>query len=237
MVAKTRFTHKIHDIGIGKDSYLSVVIIGSKPNHLMRGYGPPYLIKDKKGETILENQVKVLKAEFPQIEIVVVGGFEFDKLLKSKTTSIRLVENQLYEESNDIEDLRLGINNSQYDNVLVLFSDIYFNNLTDICLKSTLLVDGNEKLTENDIGTTIVDNKATILSMGIESPKWAKVAFFTDKESKLLRQFISNRANGKLFLWEAINFILERGGQFNVKFAQKNDILVHVENSKQLERI
>lgn len=236
---KNRFTRKIKSIGGGKDSDLSVIIIGSKANHKMKSYGPPSLIKDKNNQSILEVQLQSLQSEFSKVEIILVGGFDFDKLLKFKSEKLRLVENQQYHLSNDIEDLRLGINNSIYENILVLYSDIYISNgvLSDITKKSTLVIDKNNRLTENDAGVTIVDNHPTILSIGIGNPKWTKIAYFTEKENKLLRQFIANRDNGKLFLWEAINFILDKRGEFDIKFVEKNDVLVHVENNTELGKI
>ena len=239
MIPKTRFTRKVKPIGGGKDSNLSVIIIGSKPNHKMKSYGPPSLIKDKNSQSILEIQIHALETEFSRIEVILVGGFDFDKLLKFKSEKLRLVENQNYQELNDIEDLRLGINNSVYENILILYNDIYISDgiLSDITKKSTLVIDKNNRLTDNDIGVTIVDNHPTILSIGIDNPKWTKIAYFTEKENRLLRQFVGNRDNNKLFLFEAINHILEKGGEFDIKFVQKNDVLVHVENNKELEKI
>jgi CTP:phosphocholine cytidylyltransferase-like protein len=233
------YVHVLKQEGGGKDSKLSIIILASNPGYRMKSFGPKCLIKDKQGVSILSRQMASFQDEFSHYEVIVVGGFEIDKLTKNRPAGIRIVENISYESSNEIEDIRLAINNAMYDNLLIIAGDIYFNRnvINNITQKSTLIVDDNDRMLDDDIGTTIVDNSITIMSMSIKSPKWARIGYFTEKEARLLRQFASTRDNARLFLFEGINYILDKGGEFIGKKTQKNDVLVHVDNSKELEKI
>lgn len=236
---KSRFVHRIKSKGGGKDSTLSIIILSSTPGYRMRSFGPKCLIKDRHGHSILEHQIAIFEENFNNYELIVVGGFEADKLAKNLPNKVRMVENQLFNQENEISDIRLAINNTLNNNLLIIFGDMYFSSgaIKDITEKSSLLIDNNSKMLEDDIGTTVVDEYVTIMSMSIKSPKWSKVAYFSDKESKLLRQFVSNRDNSRLFLFEGINYILENGGNFVAKFVGLNEILVHVDNTQELGKI
>lgn len=224
----------------GKTEGLSIIILSSSPGYRMRQFGPKCLIKDKHSVSILHHQTAMFQMEFPHCEIIVVGGFECDKIVKNKPEVVRIVENQRFEELNEVEDLRLGINNCLYEKLLVVFGDIYFlpQTIKDIAQKESVLVtDSNKKMLEDDIGTTVVDNYITITSLAIENPKWAKIAYFAEKEFKLLKQFVSNRDNNKLFMFEAINYILDKKGSFKNKSVGLGDFLVHIDSTKELEKI
>jgi hypothetical protein len=239
MAPKNRFIHTIKSQGGGKDTGLSIVILCSNPGYRMRSFGPQCLIKDKYGVSILEHQVEIFNTEFNKNEIIIVGGFEVDKIIKNRPKSTRVIENQNYENSNDICDLRLAIANSTYENLLIVYGDMYFSPsvLNEVTQKSMIIVDENNNLIDDDVGTTVVDDHITIMSLSIKSPKWGKIAYFTNKEVKLLRQFALNRDNERMFLFEGINNVIEKGGEFKAKKVSKNEILVHVDSSNELKKI
>lgn len=219
---------------------LSVIILSSSPNYRMKSYGPQSLWKDKYGTTILNNQVEIIRMCHQQSEVIFVGGFEIDKIIKNKPLGLRVVENQLYEETNEVEEIRLGLNNALYERVLLLFGDLYFNYdlIKDFQLKkSSLVVDQQKQMLSDDIGVTIVDNKATILSFGVDDAKWCRIAYLQDKELKLLKNFVNDRDNRKLFLYEAINHILDKNGNLDVKYTNNNHEVIHINSTKQLDKL
>jgi len=224
---------------LGKDKTLSVIIIGSNATHKMKSVGTPSLLKDKYGTTVLEHQTSILKTEFPTCEIILVCGYECDRLVKNRPSGVRIVENQKFEELGEIEDIRLGLNNSLYENVLIIHNSLYFSPsiIKNITNQSSVITDNNENLVNEDVGSTIVDGHVTILSLAIKSPKWGKIAFFQDKELKILKQYSSNRSNSKLFYYEAINHILEKNGQFKNRSVKSNEIFVNLDSTKEIEKI
>lgn len=219
---------------------MSIIILSASPGYRMKSYGPKCLLKDKHGITILQNQTEIFRLYFPQSEIILVSGFGTDKIIKNKPTIVRVVENQLYEDTNEVEESRLGLNNALNNNILITYGDMYFSESAIKTLstnESFIVCDSNDIMLSDDVGVTVVDNYATIMSFGIEKPKWCRVAFFLNKELKLLRNFVSEESNKKLYLFEAINFILNNGGKFKVIKTQPNHEIIHVDSARELERI
>jgi hypothetical protein len=194
---------------------LSVLILGALPSYRMRSYGAKSLIKLNSGETIIQNQVDNIRIAYPDCDIVLTTGFCADKVIKYRPQSVRIIENQLFNDTNVFEELRLGLNNILTDNVLIIHGEIIFN--TDIIVKltktgfSTILVDNNGIIDNDDIGVTIVNERATIFSYDI-FPKWAYIAYLTGKELKLFKSICNDREKNKLYMFEGLNYVLERGG-------------------------
>ena len=237
-LTKTRFLAPTRPV-VGQTSGLSIVVLASNPNYRMKSYGPACLIKDSEGVSILERQVRNFREEFNDFEIIVVGGFDIDKLVRNKPSSVRIVENCRYEQTGEVEDIRLAINNALYESILIVHGDMYFSSpaLRNFTKHSSLAVDYCKRMREEDVGATIVNNEITILSLSLKEHLWAKMSFFKDREFKLLKQFVNNRSNEKLFLFEAINHILEEGAKFIPHEIKGNEKLVHVDNNEMLNRI
>ena len=88
-----------------------------------RSYEPRCLLKYK-DKTIVENQLEVIFNKFNKCEVTIVGGFDINKIIKKVGKNARFVENQLFDTTNSGESLRLGVNNSNIDNILFLHGDL-----------------------------------------------------------------------------------------------------------------
>lgn len=194
---------------------LSVLILGALPSYRMRSHGAKSLIKLTNGETIIQNQISNIGLVYPDCDIVLTVGFGADKIIKQCPPNVRIVENQLFNETNVFEELRLGLNNIVTDNILIVHGEVLFG--PDIVEKltktgfSTILVDSKGIIEGDEIGVTIVNERATILSYDL-SPKWAYIAYLTGKELKLFKSICSDREKNKLYMFEGLNYVLERGG-------------------------
>lgn len=215
----------------------TIAIIATNPGHRMRSFGPKCLLKDKHGVSILEHQISTLKTFYPDCDIIIVGGFECDKIARLRPSYTRVVENQLYETLGDVEDIRLAINNTMGNSLTVIYGDVFFaqNVLNYLKHDSCLLIDSSERMLPTDVGCTLVDNQLSIMSLSLLENKWAKIASFAGKEFRLLKQFVNDRDNGKLFLFEAMNFIAEKGGVLKSERISPNHKLVHVSSAKEME--
>lgn len=191
---------------------LSVIILAASQGYRMKSYGPKSLLKASNGKTILENQISNIKSIYKDCEIVVVAGFDADSIIKNKPDNCRIVENQLYEESGEVEQLRLGLNNIENNKVLIINDGVHFNkeSIKDITQDGSCLLVDEDQLSNDEIGVTIVDNKVTILSYAINDYKWCNISYFTGKELDMIKSFCSNREKKKLFMFECLNEILEK---------------------------
>lgn len=196
---------------------VSVIILSAGIGSRIKSNEPRSLIKIG-NNILLEHQISAINNIFNKPEIIGVFGICSDKIIKKISGKIRIIENQLYEITNNSESLRLGINNSLKNNILFFHGDLYFN--TNIFKnanfnRSFIIVDGDKQLSEKEVGVTIVDNKASILSYGLEK-KWCQIAFITGKELKIIKSLYLKyrQEDKKMFSFEILNKVIELGGTF-----------------------
>ena len=196
---------------------ISVVIVSAGAGSRIRSNEPRSLIKIK-NDTLINHQIQAITDTFKTYEIIGVFGTQIEKILKKVDNRIRVVENQLHNETNNSESMRLGLNNSLYDNVLFIHGDIYFKSSllkSADYTKSFLVVDANEDMSEKEVGLTASGNKVSILSYGLEK-KWCQMCFLTGKELKILKSIFLKfqESDKKMLSFEVINKIIENGGSF-----------------------
>jgi choline kinase len=196
---------------------ISVVILSAGIGARIKSAEPRSLLKLGK-RTLLEHQVNAIKRTFKECEIIGVFGAHIDKVIKKTGNNIRIVENQLFNETNNSESLRLGINNTINNNVLFVHGDIYFTEKifkNANFKKSFIVVDANNDISDKEVGVTLNKNKTTILSYGLQK-KWCQMCFLTGKELKLMKSLLlkMDQNDKKMLSFELINKIIDCGGSF-----------------------
>ena len=207
---RNRYTRHIKDT---KDDNIVFIILSAGVGNRMRSYGPKCLFKTSE-ETILDKQISIIKSNFPQNEIILVVGFEANKVIKKIPDDIRVVENQLYQTTNSSESLRLAVNNSVSDKIFFIHGDLIFNKEIFDSLdfsRSFVLVDSKNQIEDNEVGITIVNNKATFFSYGLDT-KWCQMAYIRGKEFSILKSLYNKPGKDKLYTFEMLNMIIEKKG-------------------------
>jgi choline kinase len=207
---------------------ISVVILSAGIGARIKSAEPRSLLKIK-NEYLINHQIKAIQQTFKECVIIGVFGVHIQKILKKTNKNIRIVENQLYDSTNNSESMRLGLNNTLYDKVLFIHGDIFFNhNLFDGVKfdKSFLVIDGNNDILEKEVGVTINKKQISILSYGLKK-KWGQICFLTGKELKTLRNIFQKfeEADKKMLSFEVINKIIENGGSFKYHENSKSHII------------
>ena len=103
-----RFTTTVKNDGSKekKDLDITVIIPVAGMGHRMKSYGPKCLLQANQKETILEKTISNIKREYPLSDIIVVAGFESNKVISSLPHYVRIVENSSFEETNIVESIR-----------------------------------------------------------------------------------------------------------------------------------
>ena len=212
---QNRFTSPITKTGAGVEEKkpLSVIIPAAGMGHRMKSYGPKCLLPANNKDTILQKIVKNIQREYPYSDIVVVTGFESEKVIKSLPHNIRIVENNDYETTNTVESIRVGINACATDNVLIVYGDLVFNvySIRNITSNgSCAIIDSKSQFKNEEVGVTVVDDKVTRFAYGLQK-KWSQIAFFENEEFKMLKDLCSDRRKNKLYPFELFNFMIGKG--------------------------
>ena len=80
---RNRFTSRIKKKGAGTtpDNPLTVIIPVAGMGHRMKSYGPKCLLQANQKETIIEKTISNVRKEYPYSDIIVVVGFESEKIV------------------------------------------------------------------------------------------------------------------------------------------------------------
>jgi GTP:adenosylcobinamide-phosphate guanylyltransferase len=201
---------------------LSVIIPAAGPGKRMKSYGPKALIQLRDGETVISRQIRLIKQTYPNVDIVVVVGFEADKVCKELPKDVITVYNENYEETNVAYSINLGLTKVQNPASLIVYGDLVFK----------------KQIGEEEVGVTIVDNYITRFSYGLPI-KWAQIAYLIGRELELFNKHASVKNKEKFFGFEILNKILDSDGKLkaietvNMKIAEI-DTSKDINNAKRI---
>lgn len=222
---------------------ITVVILAAGISRKMKSYDPRPSIKIYKGETLLDNQIKKIREIYKKPHIVVVTGFQEEKLLKRiKSKDITFVRNDEYQDTNSFKSLSLGLECNPNDNALLIHGDIYFNIETLKYISnihytdgSCILYDKKGQMNTNKIGV-LSSGSFHLERMGYIHPnKWCHIAFFNGFEYRKLIELGRKKEYNKSHTFEVINQINENeGGRF---YAHSPDLMrvIEIESIKDIE--
>lgn len=195
---------------------ITIIILCDLPGYRMKSYGPTSLVKISK-KLLIDIQIDYIKKCFPNSEIILCVGFDGEKIskyIRSKyqTSNIRIVENQLFNACNSCEGLRLSINNTFNDKILIIDGSLLVNKKTLSLInthQTCAIVEKNPS--ENlEIGINInQQNIAEHFSFGAYKT-WSEIIYLYGADViNNLRKFLHNHDSKKKFIFEAMNDLLK----------------------------
>lgn len=168
---------------------------------------------------LIDRQLDIINKTFPKKEIILVTGFEADKVLNyTGKYNITRVENEKYEYTNISRSIAIGLRACNCDSIIIIYGDLYFNKeLLDLPFNNKSIIVCCNTMTTNEVGCIINNN--IIENIFYDLPqKWAQVAYFTGDELEILKKIVFDRKNNLLYGYEIINKIIDRGGKFKAIF-------------------
>ena len=194
----------------------SIIIPAAGIGSRMKSYGPKCLITLNKTHTVLSRQLRIISETLSNYEIILVGGFEFDKLQR-QTTNLKLVRNRDYLETNIAHSIGLGLKNSVGRNIIIIYGDLVFQKKAlegEFDKQSKVLT--SDFMKEREVGCTEYNGLLEHIFYDLDN-KWAQISYFTGLEREILTDISSQDTNSNKFGFELINYIIHHGGQFLVE--------------------
>lgn len=193
----------------------NILILNYSVTYRLKSKGPACLLKVSPRRTLLERQIYLLNKSFKKPNIIIVSGFKHKKIKNiSENLNVSIIENIDYEKTNCLYNVGLAIQEAQIKKSLlilpgnILFSPSFFNNFDNNYSQLWLTNDYQE------LGCTINNNKIQNIMWTLPN-YWTNISYFTNNEFEFLEDIILNNPNvDKLFLFEAINSIIDKGGIF-----------------------
>jgi NDP-sugar pyrophosphorylase family protein len=181
----------------------------------MRSYSAKPIIKIAQ-KTLIQHQLDIINGQWGKNTTTIVVGYDANKVMNAIPNTTIKVENESYATSNVVRSIGLGLRAHTRDSVIIIYGDLFINasSLRFECGNESFLVVENQNMDINEIGCTISDTNK-IEYMRYDTPmKWAQVAYLTGRELELMKNIAWNPNNKNLYGYEAINIILDKGGQF-----------------------
>jgi choline kinase len=198
-------------------SPIDIIIPIAGIGYRMLAHGPKPLIKLGK-KTLIDRQLKIIDKALVNYTIILVIGHEKEKILKGTPKTLLKVVNPDYAITNVSTSLKIGLESSTKDNVLVIMGDLVFNKEAlsyKFDNESLLILDHNSLIQKKDVEVGCIVQDGFVESMNYNSKeKWGQIAHFTGKELGLLKDLTNNPKNNMKFTWELINQIIDLGGKF-----------------------
>ena len=218
-VRKPRIRHK----------FMTIILLYDQYTRRMKAHGPTSLIPIKNSK-LLDYHLKYISDVFPKNEIVICTGFNADKVekyvrLNYADKNIRIVENQIFEDTNSCESLRLCLNNINNNNILIINGGVFFykDAISKIDTKKSCVLVEKNNLTL-DIG--INENKELLehMDVGLDS-KWTEIIFLNNRKViEHLRKVLSETNFKKKFIFEAINRLLQANSKITCIENKKHSV-------------
>lgn len=221
--------HNFHNV--------SIVIPAAGMGRRMKSYGPKPLIELGGGETVLSRQLSLFRSVYPSSDVVTVVGFESEKIIEVLDASVKVVENEMYENTNVLRSIGMGMRVVDHDSIIVSYGDLVFNRGTIDTLTtggSAAIIDTAGRMEEDEAGCTICDGRITHLAYGLPA-KWCHIVYLTGRELGLFKQVAWHVQSRKWFGYEALNYVIENGGDIR-GIEPSNMRIVEIDSSRDIEK-
>lgn len=219
------------------DELISIILLSDSAGYRMKSYGPVCLVNIS-NRKLIDIQIQAINKIFPKNEIIVCGGFEVEKIVKYlqskyKTTNIRVVENQLYNNSNSCESIRLALNNTFNDKILICDGNLLFESkVLKLINKNTSCALAEKHPSKNmEIGINIdASNNIQHFSFGAKHI-WSEMLFLHNSEIiDDFRKIVNNLDNKNKFMFEVLNELISIN--YNIALIENTYSIEKINNIK-----
>ena len=123
MTQATRHVTYIHSPNTYK---YSIIIPAAGQGLRMKSYGAKPLIKLTPDLTIIQNQLNIITDKFRSYEVILVTGFESQRVMRETPQDIIKIENERYDETNVCRSIGIGLRAATTNRVLIIYGDLVF---------------------------------------------------------------------------------------------------------------
>ena len=224
---------KIHEKPCDID--INIIIPSAGVGRRMKSYGCKSLLTIR-NERLIDIQIKHIENTFNKYEIILVTGFDSDRLINQSPSNLIKIENEKYYENNVVRSICIGLRATKNsNNVLIIFGDVLFNKdcLQHIDINKSSIIISNH-MGHNEVGCNI-NSKGNLEYMMFDLPnKWGHIVYLTGKELILFKKMACNKNVEKKFCFEIINDIVNMGGKFKC-ITHDNIKIMDIDTSKDLQ--
>lgn len=195
----------IHNIKEKKNDKTTFIILCAKKSQ-HRGQGNVSLKNVDTNRMLIDVQIDTIKKNYKNGEIILVSGFEHDRLiehiLKKDYKNIRVLENKTYKTSDILEGWRMALNISLNNDVYLIHGDRYFDDSCIISPKVTHIIVHKKDKRNYDLGVLHEEEKFINISYGLPDV-WSEIFFISKRDVKKTKRIINEHKKRKIYTLES----------------------------------
>lgn len=214
---------------------LSVIIPAATYGRRMKAYGAKCLI-ELNNETILGRQIRLIREVYGNnTEIILVGGYDIENIKQRYGRTVCVVENADYATTNITRSIKIGLDATRKDNILIVYGDLVFNeNALALPTNETSSLICSHGILSNEVGVTVVDDYISQYSYGLMR-KWGQVIYLTGKNLQLFRSIVQCEHRRNYYGFELLNILLNKGNK--IKAVEPKGLkIVEVDHARDIKR-
>lgn len=234
---KGKITKKKTEDNVIDNKLITFILLCDMPGNRMKSYGSTSLI-ELHGKRLIDIQIEAIKTKFKNYEIIICCGFDSENVYKYirtnyKKDNIRVVENQIFNNSNSCESLRLCLNNLINTKVFIVDGSLVFKStiFDNISLDKSFVMIEKAPSENLEIGVNINEyDFVEYLSFGAKYI-WSEILFLSeDKIIDSLRKLLGNIDYKNKFIFEALNDIITM--KHNISYVKNTYQIQKINNIK-----
>lgn len=219
-----------------KNDLQTFIIIADTPGYRMKSHGASSLvtIQNKK---LIDIQIESIASNFDNIEIIISCGFDVDKVYKyirnnHSSINIRVIENQIFNNSNSCESVRIALNNTNNTRVYIIDGHLLLNSKVFSVKNDKSHIYIEENPCKNlEVGVNINENSAVEHFSYGGYHKWSEIVYLSNKDYvDSFRKIISSIDYKQKFLFEGLNELLKT--KHDLQFVKNTFPLTKINNVK-----
>lgn len=192
-----------------------IIIPAAGCSSRMKGAGCKPLLK-LGYKRLIDYQLESINKLFNKKNIIVVSGFESEKVINYLDQKVINIENDRFELTNVVKSISIGLKACLSNSVIIIYGDLFFTKQAiNHAYRNQSFVVLSKTMKDNEVGCTI--NNGILENMFYELPKkWGQIVYFTGKELLLLKKIVHKKEYEKSYGYEIINKVIDMGGIFKV---------------------
>lgn len=208
---KKKCIHEIKDECCSNTTF--IILCARKSNN--RGFKNIPLTSINSTERLIDYQIKTITSVHKQSDIILISGFEHDKLIDyiytKKYDNIRILENQNYKNSDIVDAWKIGLNLAIKSNVYIIHGDRIFSKecINDKSKKTHLITHAIDYSNYN-LGLVYNENDILLnISYGLPNV-WSEIFYISKEDFTIARKLINTNKSNRIYTVDAfINLLSE----------------------------
>lgn len=186
------------------DKTIFIILCAKKSQN--RGCGNVALKNIDNNKTLIDLQIDTIKKNYEDHEIILVSGFEHDKLIHHIETknykNIRILENRTHKISDILDGWRMALNITLEHDTYIIHGDRYFSESCIQGNKNTHLLIHDKNRNNYDLGISYKDDEFINMSYGLPDI-WSEIFFISKKDILFTKSLINDYKKRKIFTLES----------------------------------